>query len=125
MLSEDYRVIKALNFARHSLYNKCELCATAGHVHLTVGSVYLELAGFNKALDSFQQAHRIALALRDTALELQVNECDEGDVSNYSLTVAVLARFTWDYPNCSAGSRMPRKVPDTPPKRTICRDLFS
>ncbi|XP_048522122.1 43 kDa receptor-associated protein of the synapse homolog [Dendroctonus ponderosae] len=63
---------RALNFARHSLYNKCELCATAGHVHLTVGSVYLELAGFNKALDSFQQAHRIALALRDTALELQV-----------------------------------------------------
>jgi len=50
------------------------LCATAGHVHLTVGSVYLELAGFNKALDSFQHAHRIAQAVHDPALELQVSQ---------------------------------------------------
>ncbi|XP_060534207.1 43 kDa receptor-associated protein of the synapse homolog [Cylas formicarius] len=63
---------RALAYARHSLYNECELCATAGHVHLTVGSVYLELAGFNKALDSFQHAHRIAQAVHDPALELQV-----------------------------------------------------
>ncbi|XP_019871807.2 43 kDa receptor-associated protein of the synapse homolog [Aethina tumida] len=63
---------RALAYARHSLYNECEQCATAGHVHLTVGSVYLELAGFNKALDSFQHAHRIAQAVHDPALELQV-----------------------------------------------------
>ncbi|KAJ8978857.1 hypothetical protein NQ317_009001 [Molorchus minor] len=63
---------RALAYARHSLYNECEQHATAGHVHLTVGSVYLELAGFNKALDSFQHAHRIAQAVHDPALELQV-----------------------------------------------------
>ncbi|KAI4454981.1 43 kda receptor-associated protein of the synapse [Holotrichia oblita] len=63
---------RALAYARHSLYNECEQCATAGHVHLTVGSVYLELAGFNKALDSFQHAHRIAQAVHDSSLELQV-----------------------------------------------------
>ncbi|CAH0549638.1 unnamed protein product [Brassicogethes aeneus] len=63
---------RALAYARHSLYNECEQCTTAGHVHLTVGSVYLELAGFNKALDSFQHAHRIAQAVHDPALELQV-----------------------------------------------------
>ncbi|KAL1489449.1 hypothetical protein ABEB36_014342 [Hypothenemus hampei] len=63
---------KALAYARHSLYNEGELCSTAGHVHLTVGSVYLELAGFNKALDSFQHAHIIAKTVHDPALELQV-----------------------------------------------------
>ncbi|CAH1164835.1 unnamed protein product [Phaedon cochleariae] len=63
---------RALAYARHSLYNECEQHTTAGHVHLTVGSVYLELAGFNKALDSFQHAHRIAQAVHDPALELQV-----------------------------------------------------
>nr|CAI5858734.1 unnamed protein product [Callosobruchus analis] len=63
---------RALAYARHSLYNECSQHATAGHVHLTVGSVYLELAGFNKALDSFQHAHRIAQAVHDPALELQV-----------------------------------------------------
>nr|XP_022912056.1 43 kDa receptor-associated protein of the synapse homolog [Onthophagus taurus] len=63
---------RALAYARHSLYNDCEQCTTAGHVHLTVGSVYLELAGFNKALDSFQHAHRIAQAAHDSSLELQV-----------------------------------------------------
>ncbi|XP_049767872.1 43 kDa receptor-associated protein of the synapse homolog [Schistocerca cancellata] len=63
---------RALAYARHSLYNECDQCRTAGHVHLTVGSVYLELAGFCKALDSFQRAHNIAQAIQDPALELQV-----------------------------------------------------
>ncbi|XP_045468212.1 43 kDa receptor-associated protein of the synapse homolog isoform X2 [Harmonia axyridis] len=63
---------RALAYARHSLYNECEQCSTSGHVHLTVGSVYLELAGFHKALESMQQAHRIAQAIHDPALELQV-----------------------------------------------------
>ncbi|GLV36967.1 uncharacterized protein CBL_02200 [Carabus blaptoides fortunei] len=63
---------RALAYARQSLYNECEQCITAGHVHLTVGSVYLELAGFNKALDSFQHAHKIAQTVQDPALELQV-----------------------------------------------------
>lgn len=63
---------RALAYARHSLYNECEQHAIAGHVHLTVGAVYLELAGFNKALDSFQHAHRIAQTVHDSALELQV-----------------------------------------------------
>ncbi|XP_045468213.1 43 kDa receptor-associated protein of the synapse isoform X3 [Harmonia axyridis] len=62
---------RALAYARHSLYNECEQCSTSGHVHLTVGSVYLELAGFHKALESMQQAHRIAQAIHDPALELQ------------------------------------------------------
>jgi hypothetical protein len=41
-------------------------------VHLTVGSVYLELAGFCKALEAFQHAHKIAQGIQDPALELQV-----------------------------------------------------
>lgn len=65
---------RALAYARQSLYNECEQCTTAGHVHLTVGSVYLELAGFNKALDSFQHAHKIAQTVQDPALELQVGK---------------------------------------------------
>ncbi|XP_057658540.1 43 kDa receptor-associated protein of the synapse homolog isoform X3 [Diorhabda carinulata] len=68
----DWGKYRALAYARHSLYNECEQHATTGHVHLTVGSVYLELAGFNKALDSFQHAHRIAQSVHDPALELQV-----------------------------------------------------
>lgn len=67
-----YNFFRALAYARHSLYNECEQHNIAGHVHLTVGSVYLELAGFNKALDSFQHAHRIAQTVHDSALELQV-----------------------------------------------------
>ncbi|KAK9884196.1 hypothetical protein WA026_005150 [Henosepilachna vigintioctopunctata] len=63
---------RALAYARHSLYNECEQCTTSGHVHLTVGSVYLELAGFHKALESMQHAHRIAQAIHDPDLELQV-----------------------------------------------------
>ncbi|XP_044737602.1 43 kDa receptor-associated protein of the synapse homolog [Chrysoperla carnea] len=63
---------RALAYARHSLYNECDTCLTAGYVHLTVGSVYLELAGFSKALESFQRAHKIAHGIHDPALELQV-----------------------------------------------------
>jgi tetratricopeptide (TPR) repeat protein len=63
---------RALAYARHSLYNECDQCRTAGHVHLTVGSVYLELAGFCKALEAFQHAHKIAQGIQDPALELQV-----------------------------------------------------
>ena len=64
---------RALAYARHSLYNECDQCRTAGHVHLTVGSVYLELAGFCKALEAFQHAHKIAQGIQDPALELQVS----------------------------------------------------
>lgn len=63
---------KALAFARHSLYNECDQCATAGLVHLTVGRVHLELAGFCKALEAFQRAHKIAHSIQDPSLELQV-----------------------------------------------------
>lgn len=63
---------RALAYARHSLYNENDRCSTAGYVHLTVGCVYLELAGFSRALDSMQHAHRVAQASRDPALELQV-----------------------------------------------------
>ncbi|KAK6633700.1 hypothetical protein RUM44_004307 [Polyplax serrata] len=63
---------RALTFARHSLYNECSQCRTAGLVHVTVGSVYLEMANFSKSLTSFQQAHKIATSLPDSKLELQV-----------------------------------------------------
>ncbi|KAK7863504.1 hypothetical protein R5R35_009059 [Gryllus longicercus] len=63
---------RALAYGRHSLYNECDQCQTAGQVHLTVGSVYLELAAFCKALEAFQQAHKIAQGIQDPALELQV-----------------------------------------------------
>uniref|UniRef100_A0ABD2WSJ4 RING-type domain-containing protein n=1 Tax=Trichogramma kaykai TaxID=54128 RepID=A0ABD2WSJ4_9HYME len=63
---------RALGFARHSLYNECDQCATAGHVHLTVGRVHLELSGFCKALEAFQRAHKIAHSIQDPSLELQV-----------------------------------------------------
>ncbi|XP_063218559.1 43 kDa receptor-associated protein of the synapse homolog [Bacillus rossius redtenbacheri] len=63
---------RALAYARHSLYNECDECGTAGHVHLAMGSVHLELASFCKALESFQRAHKVAQAIQDPALELQV-----------------------------------------------------
>ncbi|XP_020292621.1 43 kDa receptor-associated protein of the synapse homolog isoform X2 [Pseudomyrmex gracilis] len=63
---------RALDYARHSLYNECDQCATAGLVHLTVGRVHLELAGFCKALEAFQRAHKIAHSIQDPSLELQV-----------------------------------------------------
>lgn len=78
---------RALAYARHSLYNECEQCTTAGHVHLTVGSVYLELAGFNKALDSFQHAHRIAQAVHDPALELQVTFSTLDVVAHFKFSI--------------------------------------
>lgn len=58
-----------------SLYNECDQCATAGLVHLTVGRVHLELAGFCKALEAFQRAHKIAHSIQDPSLELQVIKC--------------------------------------------------
>lgn len=65
--------VKCLQFAfAHSLYNECDQCATAGLVHLTVGRVHLELAGFCKALEAFQRAHKIAHSIQDPSLELQV-----------------------------------------------------
>ncbi|XP_046659262.1 43 kDa receptor-associated protein of the synapse homolog [Homalodisca vitripennis] len=63
---------RALACARHSLYNECDQCRTAGLVQITVGSVHLELATFCKALQAFQQAHTIAQRIQDPALELQV-----------------------------------------------------
>ncbi|KAG8320071.1 hypothetical protein J6590_077203 [Homalodisca vitripennis] len=62
---------RALACARHSLYNECDQCRTAGLVQITVGSVHLELATFCKALQAFQQAHTIAQRIQDPALELQ------------------------------------------------------
>lgn len=64
---------KALSYARHSLYNECDHCRTAGLVQITVGSLHLELATFCKALQAFQQAHTIAQRIQDRSLELQVN----------------------------------------------------
>ncbi|XP_020710636.1 43 kDa receptor-associated protein of the synapse homolog isoform X1 [Athalia rosae] len=63
---------RALAYARHSLFNECDQCATAGLVHLTVARVHLELAGFCKALEAFQRAHKIAQSIQDPSLELQV-----------------------------------------------------
>lgn len=63
----------ALSYARHSLYNECDHCKTAGLVQITVGSVHLELATFCKALQAFQQAHSIAQRIQDRTLEMQVN----------------------------------------------------
>ncbi|XP_015517387.1 43 kDa receptor-associated protein of the synapse [Neodiprion pinetum] len=63
---------RALAYARHSLLHECDQCATAGLVHLTVARVHLELAGFCKALEAFQRAHKIAQSIQDPSLELQV-----------------------------------------------------
>ena len=63
---------EALEYARHSLYNECDHCRTAGLVQITVGSLHLELATFCKALKAFQQAHTIAQRIQDRSLELQV-----------------------------------------------------
>lgn len=65
----------ALSYARHSLYNECDHCKTAGLVQITVGSVHLELATFCKALQAFQQAHSIAQRIQDRTLEMQVYVC--------------------------------------------------
>ncbi|XP_014242896.1 43 kDa receptor-associated protein of the synapse homolog [Cimex lectularius] len=63
---------RALACARHSLYNECDQCRTAGLVQITVASLNLELAVFCKALQAFQQAHAIAHRIKDSSLELQV-----------------------------------------------------
>lgn len=65
---------RALACARHSLYNECDQCRTAGLVQITVGTIHLELATFCKALQAFQQAHSIAQRIQDPALELQVTK---------------------------------------------------
>ena len=67
-----------------SLYNECDQCATAGFVHLTVGRVHLELAGFCKALEAFQRAHKIAHSIQDPSLELQVNmRFSKNEIENF------------------------------------------
>ncbi|XP_030379611.1 43 kDa receptor-associated protein of the synapse homolog isoform X2 [Scaptodrosophila lebanonensis] len=64
---------RALSYARHSLYNECGTkCRTGGLVHLTVARVYLEMGGFSRALEGLQGAHKIATAIGDPSLELQV-----------------------------------------------------
>lgn len=83
---------RSLSYARHSLYNECDTHRTGGLVHLTVASVYLEMGGFKRCLEGlqgifhffiqliknlihimkFQGAHKIATAIGDPALELQV-----------------------------------------------------
>lgn len=64
---------RALSYARHSLYNECgSKCRTGGLVHLTVARVYLEMGGFSRAIEGLQGAHKIAVAIGDSSLELQV-----------------------------------------------------
>ncbi|KAL7049011.1 hypothetical protein ACKWTF_003567 [Chironomus riparius] len=64
---------RSLMYARHSLYNECEAQSrNGGLVHLTVASVYLELGGFRRCLEGLQGAHKIAMNIGDTTLELQV-----------------------------------------------------
>lgn len=64
---------RALSYARHSLYNECGTqCRTGGLVHLTVARVYLEMGGFSRALEGLQGAHKIASAIGDPSLELQI-----------------------------------------------------
>lgn len=66
-------IFSALSYARHSLYNECgPQCRTGGLVHLTVARVYLEMGGFSRALEGLQGAHKIAVAIGDPALELQI-----------------------------------------------------
>ncbi|XP_046801315.1 43 kDa receptor-associated protein of the synapse isoform X2 [Lucilia cuprina] len=64
---------RALSYARHSLYNECGTqCRTGGLVHLTVARVYLEMGGFSRAFEGLQGAYKIATAICDPSLELQV-----------------------------------------------------
>ncbi|XP_022217414.2 43 kDa receptor-associated protein of the synapse homolog isoform X1 [Drosophila obscura] len=63
---------RALSYARHSLYNECGTKCRSGLVHLTVARVYLEMGGFSRALEGLQGAHKIATAIGDPSLELQV-----------------------------------------------------
>ncbi|TMW46627.1 hypothetical protein DOY81_008292 [Sarcophaga bullata] len=64
---------RALSYARHSLYNECGTqCRTGGLVHLTVARVYLEMGGFSRAFEGLQGAYKIATAIYDPSLELQV-----------------------------------------------------
>ncbi|XP_031839327.1 43 kDa receptor-associated protein of the synapse homolog isoform X3 [Nomia melanderi] len=84
---------RALDYARHSLYNECDQCATAGLVHLTVGRVHLELAGFCKALEAFQRAHKIAHSIQDPSLELQEAtrlSLVSGDQASYARSIRIM-----------------------------------
>ncbi|KAH8376048.1 hypothetical protein KR093_010968 [Drosophila rubida] len=63
---------RALSYARHSLYNESGTKCRSGQVHLTVARVYLEMGGFSRALEGLQGALKIATAIGDPSLELQV-----------------------------------------------------
>ncbi|XP_017062767.1 43 kDa receptor-associated protein of the synapse isoform X2 [Drosophila eugracilis] len=63
---------RSLSYARHSLYNECGTKIRSGLVHLTVARVYLEMGGFSRALEGLQGAYKIATAIEDPSLELQV-----------------------------------------------------
>ncbi|KAH8283421.1 hypothetical protein KR054_012261 [Drosophila jambulina] len=63
---------RSLSYARHSLYNECGTKCRSGLVHLTVARVYLEMGGFSRALEGLQGAYKIAMAIGDPSLELQV-----------------------------------------------------
>jgi len=63
---------RSLSYARHSLYNECGTKCRSGLVHLTVARVYLEMGGFSRALEGLQGAYKIATAVGDPSLELQV-----------------------------------------------------
>eukprot|EP00099_Drosophila_melanogaster_P024015 NP_651928.1 CG1909, isoform A [Drosophila melanogaster] len=63
---------RSLSYARHSLYNECGTKCRSGLVHLTVARVYLEMGGFSRALEGLQGAYKIATAIGDPSLELQV-----------------------------------------------------
>ncbi|XP_032308042.1 43 kDa receptor-associated protein of the synapse homolog isoform X2 [Drosophila ananassae] len=63
---------RSLSYARHSLYNECGTKCRSGLVHLTVARVYLEMGGFSRALEGLQGAFKVATAIGDPSLELQV-----------------------------------------------------
>lgn len=72
VMNNHFQIYYMFHFSSSSLFNECDQCATAGLVHLTVARVHLELAGFCKALEAFQRAHKIAQSIQDPSLELQV-----------------------------------------------------
>ncbi len=63
---------KAVSYSRHSLQHEPKDPRIHGYVYLCQGNAYYGFSNFSKALESYEQAMRIAKQSEEQALELQV-----------------------------------------------------
>lgn len=63
---------KAISYCRHALHNQPKDPRVSGYVHLCQGNSYTGFSNYTKALESFEQAMKVAKKYDEKALELQV-----------------------------------------------------